>query len=191
MSSSPTSAPRQETVCNDGIDNDGDTLIDAADADCALPAYFTACTAGQTLYVYRSVNVPRAIPDNNVTGVTSVLRATQAATVQRLAVLFSATHTWDSDLGFYLITPSATSLDISSGNGGSGDNYTSTVLDTTCVPAVTSGTAPFTGCYWPETTFATFTGTAAAGLWSLRVADTTGGDTGNLVSWALVLCATP
>jgi cysteine-rich repeat protein len=187
----PSTCTLGERNCNDGGDNDGDGSADVADSDCALPAYFTACGAGQTLWVYRSVNVPRAIPDSTAAGITSPVVATGGGTVARLAVLYSIAHTWDSDLDIFLLTPSATALDVCSDNGGSGDNFTSTVVDSTCAVAVTGGTAPFSGCYQPETTFATFVGSPLGRSWALRVADDAGGDTGSVQSWALAVCVTP
>ena len=38
------------------------------------------------------------------------------------------THTWCSDLNFFLVSPSGAVLEISTGNGGSGDNFTNTVI---------------------------------------------------------------
>ena len=97
--------------------------------------------------------------------------------------------TWDSDLDFFLTGPIGGQLDICSDNGSSLDHFTNTILDSTCATAVTSGTAPFSGCYTPETSFATFNAQPADGAWTLKVADDAGGITGTLNNWELILCS--
>jgi ribose 5-phosphate isomerase len=107
-----------EQSCNDGIDNDGDGAIDAADTDCQIPAYFPACSAGQMLRIFRSLDVPKAIPDNNATGVTSNLFVgLGAGTIARAALLYNITHTWDGDVDLYLIPPGIAQMDVCTGNG--------------------------------------------------------------------------
>jgi cysteine-rich repeat protein len=189
----PSVCPFVEQSCNDGTDNDGDGMIDAADTDCQVPAYFPACAAGQMLRVIRSVDIPKSIPDSpNTTGVTSNLYVgTGAGTIVRAAMLYNITHTWDSDLDLTLVRPNGTGLDVCSGNGSSGDNYTNTVLDSTCISQVTGGTAPFSGCYQPETPFTTFVGASASGLWKFKAVDHAGGDVGTINSWAMIFCTTP
>ena len=61
-------------------------------------------------------------------------------------VALDITHTWDSDLDISLIAPDGiTIIDLSSDNGGSGDNYTATIFREDAVTPITSGSAPFTG----------------------------------------------
>ena len=71
------------------------------------------------------------------------------------------------------------------------DNFTNTVLDSTCATAVTAGSAPFSGCYSPETSFASLANAPENGKWSLKIVDDAAGDLGTLNSRALVLCTTP
>ena len=42
-------------------------------------------------------------------------------------VTLNISHTWDGDLEINLVSPSGVSLDLSSNNGGSSNNYTDTV----------------------------------------------------------------
>ena len=44
-------------------------------------------------------------------------------------VCLDITHTWDSDLDITLIAPDGTSINLTSDNGSSGDNYTSTCFN--------------------------------------------------------------
>jgi cysteine-rich repeat protein len=186
---SPSVCVKQEQNCNDGLDNDGDGNTDAADAACSLPAYFPACAAGQALHVYRSKALPMAFVDSGT--FTIQLNVPLTGTIQKAAVLINATHAYDADVDLSLSPPGGAFVDICSDNGSSGVNFSNMVLDSTCATAVTAGTAPFAGCYGPETSFASLNNTQARGVWSLRVTDDGMGDTGTLSDWAVALCTTP
>jgi len=100
-------------------------------------------------------------------------------------------HTWDSDLDVYVDGPTGTSVLLFSAVGGSGDNFTNTVLDDEASASITSGSAPFSGTYRPQGQLSTFDGTASSGEWVLWIYDAAGGDTGTLDSWSLELCGEP
>ena len=96
---------------------------------------------------------------------------------------FSITHTWDSDLDIFLIAPDGiTIVELSTDNGGTGDNYTNTVISADGTTAITAGTAPFTGTYTPEGSLAVLNGINADGTWILRICDDAAGDVGTLNS---------
>jgi subtilisin-like proprotein convertase family protein len=132
-----------------------------------------------------SADVPKAIPDNNGTGVTSVLAAnTLGSRVSDLNVAIGQiTHTFDGDLVIQLTSPQGTTVTLSNRNGGSGDNFTSTVFDDEAATAISSGAAPFTGSFRPVQPLSAFDGQTIGGTWTLRVIDTAGEDTGTLSSW--------
>jgi len=181
-----------EHACNDGMDNDNDGVSDAADTDCQIPAYFPACAAGQSLWVFKSVDIPKAIPDYPGVGPTSLIGAGMTSgNIARAAALYNITHTWDSDLDISLVRPTGTTLDVCSDNGSLDDNFTNTVLDSTCSTSVTVGAGPFAGCYQPETSFSSFAGTSPTGFWKLQISDDASGDVGTLNSWAMIFCTTP
>ena len=101
-------------------------------------------------------------------------------------VTINLTHTWDSDLEIDLISPDGTVWDLSSDNGGSGDNYTNTVfMDGN--PSITTGAVPFTGTFEAEQgPFAVgFDGDTADGNWTLSICDDAGGDSGTLLSFTI------
>ncbi len=102
------------------------------------------------------------------------------------------THTWDADLEISLVSPAGTSLDLSSDNGGSGDNYTGTVFQDGGAD-ITAASAPFTGVFAPEggTFAATFAGEAIDGNWTLSICDDAGGDTGTLNSYCISFSRNP
>ena len=95
-------------------------------------------------------------------------------------------HTWNGDLNVFLVAPSGTSLEITTGNGGDSDGY----LDTTFIdgaPSITTGSWPYTGDYSPEggSIAAAFAGESTAGNWRLDVCDSAGFDTGLVANWSI------
>ena len=110
------------------------------------------------------------------------------ATVTGLSVGLNITHTWNSDMQIYLTSPNGIEIELSTGNGGSGDNYTNTVFSTNATTPITAGfpsaTSPFTGTFLPEGNLAQFLN-GTSGQWILRIVDLYGGDDGTLTSWSV------
>ncbi len=157
-------------------------------APCTNPVYLTAVTLPSlaSLPGSGSASPGLSIPDNNSTGVSSGIAVQSCLNANQItSVTVNITHTWDGDLTLTLIAPNGSSVILSQGNGGSGDNYTGTVF-TTGGTAITSGAAPFTGTYAPQNPFSGFTGTAA-GTWTLKVQDLAGSDVGILSSWSIAV----
>ena len=100
----------------------------------------------------------------------------------------SITHTYDSDLDVFLISPQGTRVELFTDVGSAGDNFTDTVLDDECDTPITNGTAPFTGCYSSEGSLSDLNGENSSGVWTLEVHDDYGGDTGAIEAWSLELC---
>ncbi|WP_231372692.1 thrombospondin type 3 repeat-containing protein [Aureivirga sp. CE67] len=97
-------------------------------------------------------------------------------------------HTYTGDLDIYLESPDGTTIDLTSDNGGSGDNFSNTVFDDTAENLITEGSAPFSGSYKPEEPLSTFNNLNSLGTWRLKVRDDAGADTGYLNSWTLYIC---
>lgn len=109
-------------------------------------------------------------------------------------VCLDMTHTWDADMNFTLIAPNGATLDLSSGNGGSGDNFIGTCFSMTGVNGpVTGGSAPFTGSYIPEGAagFGAFAGSSYNGAWVLQMQDVATGDPGLLLNWSIEFNTNP
>ncbi|MGB3079330.1 MAG: proprotein convertase P-domain-containing protein, partial [Saprospiraceae bacterium] len=116
------------------------------------------------------------------------------------SVQINLTHTWDADLGIFLLAPNGQRIELTSGNGGAADNYTNTVFSDG-QPSITTGAAPFTGTFSPEGTTATFCtnpGTIATltnftqgqnGTWQLVIQDNAGGDSGTMLAWNITFVA--
>lgn len=117
-----------------------------------------ACINGS----FTSIDVPKSIPDNNATGVTSNLSVTGNGTVQSLSLSLNITHTFRGDLVVTLISPGGTQFIVSNRAGGGADNL---VITNQAITA--------------------FAGQVAAGTWKLKVQDLASIDVGTLNSWSL------
>ncbi|MCC6412376.1 MAG: hypothetical protein IT270_11995 [Saprospiraceae bacterium] len=113
-------------------------------------------------------------------------------------------HTFVGDIAIMLIGPGGQVLDLSSGNGGGGDNYFNTIFTDNAADFITSSAPPYAGTFRPEGrattlvppftnapplgtfTFAnTFNGTNADGVWLLHVNDYVAVDVGEIISWSI------
>jgi gliding motility-associated-like protein len=133
-------------------------------------------------------NATISIPDNNATGITSNIAVgsipgTVGAELQK--VCFSISHGNVSELDVSLIAPDGQIIDLTSGNGGNGINYTNTCFVVSGAPSITSGTAPFTGSYLPEQPFSNLSASKITGDWGLVVKDTKLNGTGLLTGWSM------
>ena len=135
---------------------------------------------------YPSTDTPIPIPDLGVAN--SVISVPAGSAISDVNVTLNITHTWDADLDVYLISPQGTEVELFTDVGSTGDNFTGTILDDECATPITSGTAPFTGCYRPEGSLSAFGGQNPSGVWTLRVADDEYLLGGTLDSWELELC---
>lgn len=138
--------------------------------------------------VLTSTTVPVPIPDfQEGIAQATVTYPDSLDTVSSVAVQLSATHTFDGDLTFTLISPAGTSVTLIDRKGGSGDNFTDTLLFDGASAPITSGLAPFTGDYDPETPLSVLANENASGVWTLKVIDNAGGDTGTLTKFILTI----
>ena len=93
-----------------------------------------------TARTFTSTDVPKAIPDNNPTGVTSNLTVTGGGTLADIEVkIGQLTHTFDGDMQIDLTSPAGTTVRLIDRVGGSGDNFTNTVFSDDAATAITAG----------------------------------------------------
>jgi subtilisin-like proprotein convertase family protein len=111
-------------------------------------------------------------------------------------VRIRANHTFDGDVTFTLISPDGTSVELSSRNGGGGDNYGDgatncsgrpTVFDDDAPNSIVGSAAPFAASFRPEQPLAGFAGHTAQGTWRLQISDSAGADQGTLFCAQLVI----
>jgi subtilisin-like proprotein convertase family protein len=141
---------------------------------------------------YSSGGISVPIPD--LATIESPITIPDGGAVSDVNVRVRLNHTFDGDLNISLVHPDGTVVNLSSNNGGGGDNYgsganncsgTFTVFDDSAVAAITAGTAPFAGTFRPEQMLSTLNGKLLNGTWKLRIADTAGADVGTLFCWEL------
>ncbi len=130
----------------------------------------TTC-GGATIYVADEITTSGSNPINDVN------------------VSIDISHSYVSDLDIFLkfVDDTGTSrcVELSTDNGGSGNDFIDTVFDDEAATAITSGSAPFTGDFRPEGTLSTFDGLSMNGTWTLYVNDDVGMDAGILNDWSL------
>lgn len=95
------------------------------------------------------------------------------------------------DLNIFLIAPSGERLELSTGNGGSGANYTNTCFSPISFQSITTGSAPFTGSYQPEGNWGDLFNADVPGLWQLEISDQFGVlEYSTLNSWSITFNST-
>lgn len=105
-------------------------------------------------------------------------------------VTVNISHTWNEDLDIYLISPSGTTVELSTDNGGDGDNYNNVTFDDASASTLPTSNTTLSGTYRPEGSLASFNGQNSNGNWTLRVTDDTNWDGGTINSITLNLCYT-
>jgi subtilisin-like proprotein convertase family protein len=100
-------------------------------------------------------------------------------------VTLNIQHSWVSDLDVFLRSPGGILVELFTDVGGSGSNFTGTILDDSASVAISSGFAPFTGSFRPEGVLADFQGSDPNGEWSLILSDDSPFDAGTLLNWSL------
>jgi subtilisin-like proprotein convertase family protein len=160
-----------------------------------LKGFLVACGAllamaqGAAADTYTSTDVPKTIPDTAVT--TSSLTIADSVVITDLDINLTLTHTFDGDLDILLRNIASNITILLSGNrGGGGNNFTNTTFDDEAATAIGSGSAPFSGTFRPEQALSAFDGLNAQGTWELIIDDQVALDSGELLSWSLIVSGT-
>ena len=159
----------------------------------AFSSAFSFTTKNIQCHSYDSSTTPLNIPDNNSTGVTSVISipGNEVLNITDLNVTVNVIHPWIGDLTLTLISPQGTEIILVSGRTDSGNNYTNTVFDDDAVNTIASSSAPYTGSFKPEGSLASLNGEYSAGDWTLKLVDGGPADIGSLTGWSIDLCGSP
>ncbi len=118
-------------------------------------------------------NPNSAIPDNNPTGVSSIVKISQGGVVRSAKVSIDITHTFRGDLRVELVHPTGEVLLLHNKEGGGDDDLKKTYESQT------------------DNVLSRLIGKAVRGEWILRVSDLVGQDTGTLNSWSLEIELAP
>ena len=143
-----------------------------------------------TPMIYAATDLPLLVPPDgsDSTGTTvSMIHVADDFVVRDVNVQLNIERTSDADLLMVLIAPDGTRVELISGIGGAGDNFTDTVLDQQSALSIADALAPFTGTFRPITNLSIFNDQQALGDWTLEITDTAFGDAGSLLTWSLTL----
>ncbi|MEL7474223.1 MAG: proprotein convertase P-domain-containing protein, partial [Planctomycetota bacterium] len=121
-----------------------------------------------------STDTPISIPDNNSSGITSVITMPSGFCVADVDVDVDISHTFQGDLIVELTSPEGTTVRLHNRTGGTTDNLMETYDDDGAgIPAGGPGS------------LGDFVEDASGGAWTLFVSDNAGSDVGSLNSWTL------
>ena len=135
----------------------------------------------------------KLIPDGASTN-SSVTVSGITAPIAKVTVSLNINHGQDSDLDLFLQGPDGTIVELSTDNGGTGNNYGNscaqrTTFDDNAATLITSGASPFFNTYRPEGKLSDFRGKSGAavnGTWTLLATDdTVNAISGELDCWTL------
>ena len=141
------------------------------------------CTGSQT----SSNDTDQAIPDNNSTGISSIINVpTSCQNASGISsVVLNITHTWNADLDIFLKAPDGTQIPLAEDKGGQGDNYSCTFISGGST--LPTSDVSITGNVSPQTSFSSLGSGTAAGNWTLIVKDDAGSDVGTLTFWSITV----
>ncbi len=123
----------------------------------------------------------------------NVLPTSIDSTFGVISVCLNIVHPYVSDLSIWLVAPDSTYIELTSGNGGNGDNYWNTCFIDTVPVIITSGAAPYSGEYRPESPiYNVNNGQNPNAVWQLLIEDTYPfADAGILLNWTITFGNNP
>jgi subtilisin-like proprotein convertase family protein len=138
---------------------------------------------------------PRAIPDEpNGGGVLSKIAVRTSARIRDFDVGVRIAHNNDDELNIYLVSPGGRFVELSTDNGGNGNDYGAgsnscagqlTTFDDEGPTRIEDGAPPYLGFFRPQTPLSRLDGKKVRGTWRLQIFDDNAGDTGVLGCWAI------
>jgi subtilisin-like proprotein convertase family protein len=153
----------------------------------SIGSFETSCNT------YDSTDIPKTIPDNSSTGVTSIINIIDDFTVTDVNVSVDITHTWLTDLQIYLKAPNGTEVliyDRSCAPGVQRQNINAIFDDDASLTICNNADPAISGTTQPANLLAAFNGISSFGDWVLKVVDNAPVDIGTLNNWSVELCQT-
>ena len=132
-------------------------------------------------------NHPHANPYSSPIAVNSLgYNLLNTPAVQIESVCIDLETDFNADMNIYLRSPDGKQLELSTGNGGAGDNYKITCFTPSAVTPIIGSAAPFNGSYLPEGPWTNLNNAVVDGNWQLRVSDGFGvNQFGKLKWWSI------
>ncbi|MDI1451161.1 proprotein convertase P-domain-containing protein [Polyangium sp. 6x1] len=150
------------------------------------------CAANETPFIATNA-MTAAVPEDNAYHDFPISVMTPGGVKKVVVVVGSIAHTNVQELYLQLQSPFGTTRRLSSGDGGTGDDYTSTFFVDGASTTISSGSAPFNGKFRPDESLSKTPGTdnlaqSAFGTWKLQVRDAQSVNFAVFNSWTLALC---
>lgn len=164
------------------------TYVDPDNGDGGSTTHTDVANISNQIF-FASANVPINITDNN--RIFSDVVITDNGTVNDVDVQLNVTHTYAADLEVFLTGPNGTRIELFRDVGGSGNNFTNTVLDDEASTPIGSGSAPFTGSFRPVGNLGVYDDIEMNGTWTLEIFDDAGADQGVLNGWGVLIDVVP
>jgi subtilisin-like proprotein convertase family protein len=127
----------------------------------------------------------KPITDNATTWDTISLGG--SGTVTSVELFLSIRHTFAADLDIVLRSPNGQTRDITSDNGGGGDNVLTFFVDGQSAVTNTAFLPPWSNLAGPEVAMGNMGSSSTNGNWIISVFDDAGGDVGVLQGWGIRL----
>ncbi|GEM_PF-4480859 len=168
----PINCPQTIEICFNGIDDDGDGLVDCDDPDCSVS-------------LYGSTNIPVNISSANTGTYTSTLNVTESETIQDLNLSdLSISHSQIDDLTLTLTSPSGTTVTLIEKPCNSENDIYMGFDDDAASSAYPC--PPINGNkYRPSGNLSDFNGENMQGVWVLSISDDYAQSGGSLNRWSL------
>ena len=177
----PTEPLLTDTVICDGgvVQIDAETTIGLSEQEIVFEAF--------PLYPIGAANHPANNPYAAGIDISSISPATiNNAQAQICGVCLDLETDFDGDIRLFLRAPSGQMLELATGVGGAGDNFTNTCFRPSASTLINAGSAPFTGDFLPEGNWNALNGATINGTWELLVSDAFGPTRmGILNSWSI------
>ncbi len=135
-------------------------------------------------YRFGNANHPNSNPYLSPIGINSLGFNLLTIPAQQItSVCMDIETDFDADLNIFLRAPGGQQMMLSTGNGGTGDNYKITCFSPSATVPIVGQAAPFNGTYIPEGNWNTLAGTAVNGDWNLVVSDGFGPTQFGKIKW--------
>lgn len=132
-------------------------------------------------------NQRTTIPDNNSSGINSIINISDIIEISEVKITLNITHSYIGDLKITLKNPAGEEITLVQNSDQNGSNYTGTTFDDAATLTLLQGAAPYNGTYKPKDAFSVYNATKSQGDWTLNISDNEADDEGSLLNWKITI----
>ena len=196
MSNCALTVPVTINVINGNLGDLNSVILNVDTTVCQGDCFEVESISSKTIEYPQYSTIPTSTPLTIGTSQSAVQMAFVPSTVINTPLIqqgsidqicLDITHTEVGALDLELESPAGTIFELSSGNGGQGNNYTSTCFTASSNTTIQSGSPPYTGNYIPEagSLANAFVGESVSGLWKLHINNNSSVNAGVLNNWSI------